>query len=214
MKPGRAQLRALARRDPALGRALAELGPFPAFPEPRVARRSYFEYLSRAIVYQQLAGKAAATIWGRVRRLFPDQRPRAAALASIRDEELIGAGLSRQKRAALRDLAARTLAGELQLQRLGRLEDEQVVRLLTCVRGIGAWTVHMLLMHKLGRLDVMPSTDLGVLEGLRILDGLEQRPTPAAALERAELWRPLRTVGAWTMWRVCDRERARSTDGA
>jgi len=131
-------------------------------------------------------------------------------LLALPPRELRAAGLSRQKLLALRDLAARIHSGDLDLRRISRASDEEVVERLTQVRGIGPWSARMFLLFRLGRLDVMAETDFGVLEGMRILDGARERPKPRAALERAEVWRPLRSVGCWAMWRIVEVERARA----
>jgi DNA-3-methyladenine glycosylase II len=121
------------------------------------------------------------------------------------DPQLLrGAGLSNAKVAAMRDLAERTLSGELPLRRITRMSDEDVLAHVTAVRGLGEWTAQMFLLFRLGRLDVLPPHDLGVQEGLKRLDGLADRPKPKQLLARAEVWRPLRSVGTWVMWRLCD----------
>ena len=206
MDPTAAQLRALARRDPVLGRALRRVPPFPGFPAGAASvQRSHFHALGRAIVYQQLAGAAARTIHDRVVALTPGRGfPRAEDLLELGDGALRGAGLSRAKVAALRDLAAKVTAGELKLRSIGRLPDDEVVARLTQVRGIGEWSAQMFLMFRLGRLDVMPCGDLGVQEGLRRLDGLDERPTPRELAARSEPWRPLRSVASWVLWRLAD----------
>jgi 3-methyladenine DNA glycosylase/8-oxoguanine DNA glycosylase len=214
-KPTAAELRALARRDRKLGALLAELPPFPGYPERRNERhRSHWTALAGAIVYQQLHGKAAATIFGRLCALTPGTRfPEPAELLALPDRALRAAGLSRQKLLALRDLAGRIEAGTLPIRRLSRLPEDEIVARLTEVRGIGDWSARMFLIFRLGRLDVMAQTDFGVQEGLRLLDGGERRPSPREALARAEAWRPLRTVGCWAMWRLVERSRARTRTG-
>jgi len=199
-------MRSLARRDPALGRALARVPPFPGFPGGTARLiRTHFHSLARSIIYQQLAGKAAQTIHDRVEALGPSGRfPSAAELLELSDERLRGAGLSRNKIAALRDLALRVESGRLKLASIGRLGDEAIVERLIEVRGVGRWTAEMFLMVRLGRLDVMPATDLGVREGLRRLDGLGERPSPAEVLERAAAWRPLCSVASWVLWRLAE----------
>jgi len=204
MKPTPAQVRALARRDPVLGKVAKELPPFPVFPvEPRLP---YFHQLARIIIYQQLAGAAARTIHGRVQALSPNPRrfPTASEVLKIPDEQLKGAGLSRGKLKAIRDLAEKVQGGELKLRRLSRLTDEEVIQQLTAVWGIGEWSAQMFLLFHLGRLDIFAPGDLGLLEGLRILDGLDIRPTQADALARAEVWKPLRSVASWYLWRLTD----------
>jgi len=201
--PTPAALRALARRDPRLGRALRRLGPFPRPSARREA--SHFHALARAIVYQQLAGRAAATIHGRVCALTAGRGfPTPAELLALGERELRGAGLSRNKLLALRDLAERIESGRLQLRRAAVLSDEALVERLVAVRGIGEWSAQMFLMSRLGRLDVLPATDLGIREGLRRLDELAERPAPGEVLERGAVWSPLRSVASWVLWRLTD----------
>ena len=204
MKPTPQQLNHLAQADPRLGAAMERVAEFPDF--SKTSRRfSNFHYLCRSIIYQQLAGAAARAIYERVRGLTPgDNFPDTRELLALSTEELRGAGLSGNKVLALSDLAARVHSRSLRLGGLGRLPDEEIVRRLTVVRGIGVWTAQMFLLFKLARLDVMPATDLGVREGLRRLDRLEERPTPKAVLERSEVWKPLRSVSSWVLWRLCD----------
>ncbi len=180
------------------------LPPFPGFPIG-VLRGPHFHALARSIVYQQLATNAAASIYGRVRDLTSARGfPTAHQVLALSDDELRGAGLSRNKTRAMKGLATKTVNGDLELRTIGRQEDEEVIRKLTTVWGVGEWTAHMFLIFKLGRLDVMPAGDLGVQEGLRILDGLEDRPGPDHLLERAGVWQPLRSVAAWFLWRLTD----------
>lgn len=205
MKPTPAELRALARRDPALGRAMKRLEPYPGFPTDEYRRRTPYESIARAIVFQQLAGAAASTIHGRVCKLTPGPRfPTAAELLALPDETLRSAGLSRGKLSALRDLATHVENGSLDFRRLVRAPDETVVEALTAVRGIGPWTARMFLLFRLGRLDVFAPDDLGLREGARLLDGLAERPTPKELEARAESWRPLRSVASWYLWRLVD----------
>jgi DNA-3-methyladenine glycosylase II len=210
MKPTPADVRALARRDPRLGRALRRLPAFPGFPlrgNPRQC--SHYASLTSAIVYQQLSTRAASTIWGRVCALDGGRSfPEPARFLAHPDERLRGAGLSRGKVAALRDLCARIGDGRLPLARLARLADERVIEELVEVRGIGRWSAQMFLIFRLGRLDVLAEGDLGVQEGLRLLDGLAERPSAAEVLERARVWSPLASVGCWAMWRLVDEQRA------
>lgn len=205
-KPRPTQLKALSQSDPRLGRALRSVPSFPGFPlSGRHGYQSHFHALARTIVYQQLAGAAARTIHDRVARLTPGSRfPRAMDFLDLSDEELRGAGLSRNKVASLRDLSQRVVSSELKLHGIGSRPDEEIMERLVSVRGIGEWSAQMFLMFRLGRLDVMPTGDLGVQEGMRRLDGLEERPGPKELLERSETWRPLRTVAAWVLWRLCD----------
>jgi DNA-3-methyladenine glycosylase II len=133
----------------------------------------------------------------------------AAGPPRRRPAALRGAGLSRNKLASLQDLAARIADGRLELARLGRRSDERVVEALVPVRGIGLWSAQMFLLFRLGRLDVLPATDLGVQEGLRLLDARPERPTPREVEARAAPWRPLASVASWFLWRLVDEARAR-----
>lgn len=199
-------LAALARRDPALGRVMARVPPFPGFPDIQRGV-SHFHALARAILYQQLATKAAATIHGRVLALTPGSRfATPEQFLALPEEVVRGAGVSRAKLAAIRDLAERTVDGRLPLGRIGGLADEQVVERLVEVRGIGVWTARMFLLFRLGRLDVLAPDDLGIREGVRRLDGLVDRPTPREVEARGEVWRPLRSVASWVLWRLLDEE--------
>ena len=185
------------------------LEPWPGAAVGSRRRGTHWESLAHAIVYQQLAGAAAATIHGRVCALTPGARfPRPEALLALSTDALRGAGLSGAKLASLRDLAERTLDGRLVLRSIARLPDDEVIERLVTVRGIGVWSAQMFLMFRLGRLDVMPSGDLGVREGVRLLDGLTERPTPREVEERGACWAPLRSVGAWFMWRLVESRRA------
>jgi 3-methyladenine DNA glycosylase/8-oxoguanine DNA glycosylase len=183
---------------------MSNLPPFPELPvKPRMP---HFHTLARIIIYQQLATGAARTIHGRVKALSPNPRrfPTAAEVLRIPEESMRGAGLSRSKLKAIRDLAERVENGTLKLRGLSRHSDEEVVRQLTAVWGIGDWSAQMFLLFHLGRLDVFAPADLGLQEGIRILDRLEERPSPAQCLERAEVWTPLRSVASWYLWRLAD----------
>ena len=204
MRPTKAQIVALRRRDPVLGAAIPSLPPFPEIPVQSF-RGPHFHVLARSIIYQQLATRAAATIYGRVRKLSSGPRfPTPEQMLALSAERLRGAGLSGNKTKAVRDLATRIVSGDLRLRGIDRHDDEEIIRRLTTVWGIGEWTAQMFLIFKLGRLDVMPAGDLGVQEGLRVLDGLDGRPSAAALLGRAEVWRPLCSVAAWFLWRLAD----------
>jgi 3-methyladenine DNA glycosylase/8-oxoguanine DNA glycosylase len=200
-----ATLRALGRRDPALAKVMPRLEPCPVLPHPAKKRQSHFESLAQAIVYQQLAGKAAATIFGRVRALTPGPRfPKAEELLRLPEARVRGAGVSAAKFAALCDLAERSLDGRLPLRSLGRQDDATVLEELVAIRGIGPWTAQMFLMFKLGRPDVIAPGDLGLQEGLRRLDRLPQRPSEKELEARAEIWAPYRTIASWYLWRLAD----------
>jgi len=204
MIPRKDQLRALAERDPALGRVMETLPPFPGFPvRPRLP---HFHALARIIIYQQLASGAARSIHQRVKALSPDPRrfPTAAEFASIPGDSLREAGLSRNKLKALQDLASRVQGGHLKLRSLFRRPDPEVMDQVTAVWGMGEWSAQMFLLFHLGRLDVFAPGDLGLREGIRRLDGLQERPIPSEASERALIWAPLRSVASWFLWRLTD----------
>jgi len=179
----------------------------PPFPElPGSPRLPYFHTLARTIVFQQLATGAARTIHDRVKALSPQpgRFPTASEFLAIPEKDLRAAGLSRSKQKAIRDLAGKVEAGGIRLRSLSRQSDEEVVRQLTSVWGIGVWSAQMFLLFRLGRLDVFAPGDLGLQEGIRILDGLSERPTPGEASERSEIWAPLRSVASWYLWRLKD----------
>lgn len=208
MKPTASQLAELARRDPVLGAAMARVAPYPGFPAGPLARGSHFQAVARSITFQQLAGAAARTIYGRVCELTPGPRfPTGTECLELPDAGFRGAGLSAAKTRAIKDLAGRCADGSVRLRAVSRMSDAEVVEMLSSVWGIGEWTAQMFLIFRLGRLDVMPAGDLGVREGVRLLDGLEERPAPRAVLARAEPWRPLRSVATWVMYRLCDESR-------
>lgn len=199
----RPALRHLRRADPKLAKLIAAVGPCRLEFMPL---RSPFHSLLRAITYQQLSGKAAATILGRVVALFPEESgPHPAALLEIPDTALRGAGLSRNKLLALKDLAAKTLDGTVPDSRgLKRMPDAEVIERLTEVRGVGRWTVEMLLIFTLGRPDVLPVTDLGVRKGFQQIYGMKRLPA-FSTLERAgRAWAPYRSIAAWYLWRAAD----------
>lgn len=164
-----------------------------------------FTALSRAIVYQQLSGKAAGTIHGRFSALFEEGVPEAQQATRLDIAQLRGAGLSQNKALAVQDLAARTIAGSLStMRRLARLDDEAVIANLVQVRGIGPWTAQMFLMFNLGRPDVMPATDLGVQKGVQAVYRLNELPDPVEVLERTAHLAPYRSAAAWYFWRAAD----------
>jgi methylated-DNA-[protein]-cysteine S-methyltransferase len=193
----------LSSRDRKLARIIESIGPLRLRTDPRA---SSFEALAEAIVYQQLTGRAAATIYGRVQALFPRKRASAKALLALSDAHLRGCGLSGSKLRALRDLAEKTLDGTVpKLDVLHTLEDDAIVDRLVKVRGIGRWTVQMLLIFRLGRPDVLPIDDYGVRKGFAAAFRKRELPTPKELAEYGERWRPYRTVASWYMWRVADR---------
>jgi DNA-3-methyladenine glycosylase II len=192
----------LARSDATLAALMKRAGPFTL-----QLRKLHdpFEALARNIVYQQLHGNAAAAIHTRVLALFGGGRLRPEDVLGAPEEALRGAGLSGAKLAALRDLAAKTQDGTVPtLARLRRMTDEEIVERLTRVRGIGRWTVEMLLMFRLGRPDVLPVGDFAVRKGFMVAYGLDEMPKPKALELHAEAWRPYRSVASWYMWRALE----------
>ncbi|MBU6432259.1 MAG: DNA-3-methyladenine glycosylase 2 family protein [Nitrospirae bacterium] len=196
----------LAKSDQVMRRLIREVGPFFLTPQ---SKRSPFESLARAIAYQQLHEKAAESILRRFVDLFPARRfPQPADLLAMDEDAIRGAGFSRAKIAALRDLAAKTLDGTVPTGAIVRtLDDEAIIERLIAVRGVGRWTVEMLLIFQLGRPDVLPVDDFGVRNGFRIAYGRRSMPTPKDVLRYGERWKPYRTAAAWYLWRAADRAR-------
>jgi methylated-DNA-[protein]-cysteine S-methyltransferase len=196
----RAAVNHLRRADPRMEDLIGRAGPL----RLELAPEAPFVYLLRAIVYQQLTGKAAATIHGRVLEECGCP-PRARRLLAVAEQRLRAAGLSRSKVLAVQDLARRSVERRLPTRaRLTRMEDEEIVERLSEVRGIGRWSAQMLLMFNLGRPDVLPVGDYGVLKGFGILMGAKQLPGPERLERRAERWRPYRSVASWYLWRAVD----------
>ncbi|MCZ2111566.1 MAG: DNA-3-methyladenine glycosylase 2 family protein [Dehalococcoidia bacterium] len=210
----------LRANDPVMDRIIAAIGPFGM----REDSADSFRSLSRSIVYQQLSGKAAGTIFGRFIALFePDQEfdagvtrtdpawvplerefPKPEALLARTDDELRGVGLSRQKIASLRSLAEHFASGELGNERFDHWEDEEIVAHLTRVRGIGRWTAEMFLMFHLRRPDVLPVNDVGINRAIKNQYGLEALPGPGDVQAIGAAWRPFATVACWYLWRTED----------
>lgn len=163
-----------------------------------------FEALARSILYQQLSGKAAATIHGRFVALLDPDAP-AESLLRLKDAALRGAGVSTPKLRALRDLAARVAGGALPgAQALHAMDDDAIVDALTEVRGVGPWTVHMLLIFRLGRPDVWPTNDYGVRKGYAKTYGKRALPSPDALERLGEPFRPWRSLASWYLWRALE----------
>jgi DNA-3-methyladenine glycosylase II len=189
-------VRRLRRADPVLADVIRRVGPCSFAPR---TDGTHFEALVRAIVYQQLSGKAAATIYSRVVATLGCVTPESLRAAG--NEDLRAAGLSRQKVGYLRDLADKAHAGLLPVDRLDELDDTAVMESLCAVRGIGRWTVHMFLMFRLGRLDVLPELDLGVRKAVQRAFRMRGLPSPER-LERVSIpWQPYRTIASWYLWR-------------
>src|SRR5436190_21277245 len=199
-----AALEHLAGRDERLRCLIAEARPF----ELRVDEApSPYEALLRSIVYQSISGKAAATIFARVKALGGDGRaPTPAQMLALRTPALRKAGLSGAKILAMKDLARKTIAGVVpMLEQAHALSDDELVERLVSVRGIGVWSVEMFLIFRLGRPDVLPVHDLGVRKGWSITYGKRRMPKPKELLAFGERWRPYRTVASWYMWRAFER---------
>lgn len=194
----------LARRDRKLGAWMKRLGPLPA--EPRW-RKPFdpVDALARAILFQQLSGKAASTIVGRVEAAIGSTRLHHDTLGRIDDAALRACGVSGNKTLALRDLAAREARSEIpDLRRMSTMHQDEIVAALVPVRGIGRWTVEMMLMFRLGRPDVLPVDDLGIRKGAQKVDRQEAMPTPKELFARGEKWGPYRTYASLYLWRIAD----------
>jgi DNA-3-methyladenine glycosylase II len=197
----------LSRRCKVMSRLIREHGPCTIVAE---ATRSPFQSLVMAVAHQQLNGTAATTILRRFLALFPGKRfPTAARLASISDDALRACGFSWAKIASIRDIAVKTLDGTVPSSRaIARMPDEEIIERLVKVRGVGRWTVEMLLIFKLGRPDVLPIDDFGVRNGFRIAFKLPEMPKPKELLAFGERWRPHATTAAWYLWRAADQSKA------
>lgn len=196
-------LQHLQKADRVLARLIKQVGPCPLAPQRGVAP---WQALARSVAYQQLNGTAAETIFKRFLALFPDTKfPTPEQIVAAPDEKLRSAGLSRAKAAAIKDIAAKTIAGVVADRRtIARLSDAEIIERLTTIRGVGPWTVEMLLMFTLGRPDVLPATDYGVRSGFAIVYGLKELPSPKELLAHGERWRPYRSAASWYMWRAVD----------
>ena len=192
----------LAGRDPVLASMLDQHGA----PDLRRggAKRSHFAELARMVCYQQLAGRAAATIHGRFVAIFDGAEPTPAAVLATPLAQLRGAGLSGAKAASILDLAEKVETGVVELDRVARLPDDELIRDLVWVRGIGAWTAHMFVMFQVGRRDVWPTGDLGVRAGYGRMYGWTTPPTPKQLAGEGDQFRPYRSLVAWWCWRACD----------
>ncbi|HET9442159.1 MAG TPA: DNA-3-methyladenine glycosylase 2 family protein [Acidimicrobiales bacterium] len=191
----------LAGRDPVMRGLVEAVGP----PDLRRPQRSAFEALTRSICFQQLSGKAAATIYGRFEVAVGGEVTPEAVLATPA-EDLRRAGLSAAKTLSILDLAEKVLDGTVPIGRLGRLDDDELVARLVVVRGIGRWTAEMFLIFQLRRLDVWPVDDLGVRKGYARAYGLEEAPAPRRLAELGDSFRPYRSVAAWYCWRAIELE--------
>ncbi|MCZ6464410.1 MAG: DNA-3-methyladenine glycosylase 2 family protein [Proteobacteria bacterium] len=193
--------RSLRRRDPRLGAVIRQVGPC------GIQRRGDpYGALLRSILYQQLAGAAARAIEGRFKAAFGGRYPAPKTLLAARAPRLRKLGLSRQKIAAMKNVARAVEEGRVRPRRLYHQDDETVVEVLTRIHGIGEWTAHMILMFSLGRPDVLPVGDYGIRKGAQRVYGLRELPRPAELESLAEPWRPYRSVASWYLWRALELE--------
>jgi DNA-3-methyladenine glycosylase II len=198
---GRKAIAHLRKVDPTLGEVINRIGPYKGWPS---GNGTHFDAVARSIVFQQLSGKAAGTIHGRFQGLYGGRTPHPEELATTSDEQLRSIGLSRQKSAYLKDLGARVASGQLSIETLHELTDEEIIIALTQVKGIGRWTAQMFLMFRLGRLDVLPDLDLGIQKGMQKAYRLRKLPTPERVKKIGAKWAPYRSIGSWYMWRLLD----------
>jgi DNA-3-methyladenine glycosylase II len=189
----------LRAADPRLAAVIERVGACTLRPRGQI-----YQLLFRSVLYQQLAGNAAAAIERRVKACFGGLTPPPAEFLAARTDALRAAGLSRQKLAYLRDLAAHFADGRLNARHLARLPDDDLIAAVTMVHGIGEWTAHMLLIFSLGRADVLPVGDYGVRKGLQRLYRLRELPNPAKMQRIAAPWRPYRSIASWYLWRSVD----------
>lgn len=194
----RPSVRYLKRIDPVLARVIEIVGPC------RIQLRTegtHFQALARAIVFQQLSGKAAGTIMSRFNALYPDNLPAPDAVLATSDEQMRAVGLSRQKTAYLRDLSLKVETGVLPLDAVEHMTDDDLIEHLVQVKGIGRWTAQMFLMFRLGRPDVLPELDLGVQNAIRRAYRMRKRPTPKQVKRIGAKWSPHSSVACWYLWR-------------
>jgi DNA-3-methyladenine glycosylase II len=193
----------LSKRDPVLRRLIREHGKCDLTPEKR---RSPFQSLVQAVAHQQLNGKAANNILSRFKKLFPGRKfPRPEDLAKVTDAQIRACGFSFAKIKSIRDIAEKTLSGVVPSSRqIVNLSDDEIIARLTEVRGVGRWTVEMLLIFQLGRPDVLPADDFGVRTGYRVAYKKRDMPKPKALLAFGEKWKPHRTTAAWFLWCAAD----------
>jgi len=189
--------------DPVMVDVIARVGKCTL--EPRT-EWTHFDALIRSIVYQQLSGKAAATIHGRVLALIGDGAEAPAKIVATSHDALRAAGLSNQKASYVRNLAEHVLGGSLPVNSLHELSDDEIIAALTQVKGIGRWSAQMFLMFRLGRPDVLPDLDLGIQKGIQKAYHMRKLPTPKQVLSRGAKWAPYRTIASWYMWRILEVE--------
>jgi DNA-3-methyladenine glycosylase II len=199
---GETVTRRLSEADPILAKVIEQVGPCSLSPAVRI---NLFQALLRSIIYQQLHGKAAAAIHSRVLAAFGGEKAKAAALLEIPDEVFRAAGLSANKLKSVRDLAARTLDGTIPNAKIvATLDDDELVERLTSVRGIGPWTVHMLMIFHLGRPDIIPTGDYAIRKAFSLLYRRGRAITPDSLLRHSRRWQPYRSAASWYLWRSLD----------
>ena len=194
----RAAVRHLKRVDPVLARVIETVGPC------RLESRregTHFQALVRSIVFQQLSGKAAATILSRFNSLYPANTPSPEAVLATSDEQLRAVGLSRQKIGYMRDLASKVTQGTLPLDAVDSMDDDDLIAHLVQVKGIGRWTAQMFLMFRLDRRDVLPELDLGIQNAIKRAYRKRKRPTPKDVRRIGAKWSPHSSVAGWYLWR-------------
>ena len=192
-------LKHLKQKDEKMGRIIAK------FEKPEFKKdNNYFEALVRAIVYQQLSGKAAATIYERFKDLFTNNKfPSPAIVMEKSNEELRSVGLSNQKASYIHNIANAFYTGTIP-KNINAIDDNEVIECLTTIKGVGPWTAEMFLMFTLNRPDVFPVTDLGIQKGFQLFFQLDKLPRPDQMIKNAEPWRPYRTLASWYLWRLVE----------
>lgn len=203
----RIAVRHLKRADPKLAAVMERVGPCRFEP---MREGTHFEAVLRSIVYQQLSGKAAATIHGRVVNLLGGT-PTPEAVNATPDEGFRAAGLSRQKLGYVRDLARQASDGAVPFDKIDSLSDDQVIEALTSIKGVGRWTAQMFLMFRLGRPDVLPAEDLGIRKGVQLAYRTRGLPPPKRVLTLGRPWAPYSTIACWYLWRSLELPKERRT---
>lgn len=196
LSPHAAAIRHLRKSDPRLRSVIDAYGPCPLVPHNR-----YFHAMCKAIVSQQLAVKAAATIFRRFCELFPRKTPTPTRVLELSDAQFSSVGMSKQKTGYMRDLAEKFVDGTVPVRRIARMTDDEIIEALTAVKGVGVWTAQMFLIFVLVRPDVWPTGDLGIRKAAQQHFELEEMPIDGELTELAEHWRPYRSIASWYLWR-------------
>ena len=195
----RTALRHLRRCDTRMADVIKAVGPCKLSTDPNA-----FRMLTRSIIGQQLSTKAAATIWQRFTELVGDKRIPAKRVVNLQHKQLRSVGLSEAKAHYIADLADKAANKAINLASLKHKTDDQVIQVLTELKGIGVWTAHMFLMFSLGRPDILPTGDLGIANGIQSIYALKSRPTPEQMHEIASSWHPYASIGSWYCWQWLD----------